>query len=56
MKSSSLIKGVGIGLVAGSVLTAAAIIPQGGKRAKSKTNRLLRTVGQVVEGVSDALS
>lgn len=55
MKIKSFCKGVGIGFIAGSVV-AAAMIPMDKKRAaRTKTGRCLRTVGEVVEGISDAL-
>ena len=54
MQAKSLVKGIGIGIVAGSLLTAA-VIPMDKKRVmRSKPGRALRTMGQVVEGICDA--
>jgi hypothetical protein len=56
MQAKSLCKGIGIGLVAGSLLTAA-VIPMDRKRImRSKAGRTLRTVGQVVEGICGSLT
>jgi predicted small secreted protein len=55
MQAKSLVKGIGIGIVAGSLLTAA-VIPMDKKRAtRSKAGRTLRTVGQVIDGLSASL-
>ena len=54
MQGKSLMKGIGIGIIAGSILTAA-VIPMDKKRVmRSKTGRTLRSVGSFIEGVSDA--
>ena len=53
MQSKTLVKGIGIGIVAGSLLTAC-VIPMDKKRImRSRAGRTLRAVGQVVEGVYD---
>ena len=55
MQSKPLLKGIGIGLAVGTLLTAA-VIPMDKKRvARSKAGRTLRTVGQVIEGVCDSI-
>jgi predicted small secreted protein len=56
MQAKALMKGIGIGIVAGSLVTAA-IIPMDRKRlARTKAGRTLRSVGQVVEGICDSLA
>jgi hypothetical protein len=55
MQSKSLFRGVGIGLVAGALLTAAVIPVDKRRVSRSKAGRTLRTVGQVIEGVCDSL-
>lgn len=56
MQAKALLKGIGIGMVAGSLLTAA-VIPMDKKRVmRSKAGRAMRTMGQIVEGVCDAFS
>jgi len=56
MQTKSWIKGIGIGVVAGSILTAAIIPMDKRKFAHSKTGRALRTVGHIVEGVCETFS
>ncbi|MDR0294553.1 MAG: hypothetical protein LBH95_10450 [Oscillospiraceae bacterium] len=54
MQAKSLVKGIGIGILAGSLLTAA-VIPMDKKRMMhSKMGKALRTAGQVVEGMCEA--
>jgi uncharacterized membrane protein AbrB (regulator of aidB expression) len=54
MQAKSLFKGIGIGLLAGSVL-AACVLPVDKKRLmRTKAGRTFRAVGQAVEGVCDA--
>ncbi|MDR1669089.1 MAG: hypothetical protein LBR76_03950 [Oscillospiraceae bacterium] len=56
MQAKSLMKGIGIGILAGSVITAA-VIPVDKKRiARSKAGRALRAAGQVVEGIVETFS
>ncbi|MCL2004287.1 MAG: hypothetical protein FWG72_09845 [Oscillospiraceae bacterium] len=56
MQAKSLMKGIGIGVIAGSLLTAA-VLPIDKKRvSRSKAGRSLRTVGQVVEGICNSLT
>jgi hypothetical protein len=54
MQAKSLVKGIGIGILAGSILTAA-VIPMDKRRVmRSKAGRTLRAVGQAAEGICDA--
>ena len=54
MQGKSLVKGIGIGMAAGALLTAA-MVPMDKKRlSRTKAGRALRTAGQVVEGICDA--
>jgi predicted small secreted protein len=54
MQTKSLIKGIGIGLVAGSILTAA-VVPLDKKRImRSKAGRTVRAIGQAVDGICGA--
>ena len=50
----SLVKGIGIGIVAGSLI-AAAVIPMD-KKAHHRKNHALKRIGHVVEGICDAFS
>ena len=54
MQAKSLIKGIGIGIIAGSVLTAA-VVPLDKKRMmRSKAGRTVRAIGQAVDGICGA--
>ena len=56
MQGKTFAKGVGIGVIAGSLLTAA-MIPMDKKRVMcKKPNRALKTMGQVVGGICDAFT
>jgi hypothetical protein len=54
MQAKSLVKGICIGIVAGSVLTAAAVPLDKKRLSRSKTGRALRAAGHVLEGISDS--
>jgi predicted small secreted protein len=56
MKARSFMKGIGIGVAAGALLTAA-VVPMDKKRLmRSKAGRTIRSVGTFVEGVRDAFA
>lgn len=54
MRTRMLLKGIGLGVLAGTVITAA-IIPMDKKRImRSKAGKALKTISHVVDGVTDA--
>ena len=53
MNSMDFIKGMGIGLVAGAVV-GMAVTPKK-KNMKSVTGKALKTAGEIVENISDAI-
>ncbi|MDR1692679.1 MAG: hypothetical protein LBR72_04915 [Oscillospiraceae bacterium] len=56
MQAKTLIKGIGIGILAGSVITAA-IVPVDKRRiAHTKAGRAFRAVGQVVGNLYDVFT
>lgn len=51
MNHHDLIKGIGIGLVAGGALSIA--VTSGGQKRRRKKGNTMRAVGEVVENVTD---
>lgn len=54
MKTGTLIKGIGLGLVTGALVTAA-VLPMDKKRG-SRASRALKALTNIMEGVTEAIS
>jgi gas vesicle protein len=56
MNSMNFVKGVGVGLVLGSAVSMV-VMPHNNKRnGKNMIGKALRTMGEVIESISDAVS
>lgn len=56
MQMNSMLKGLGIGVIAGAVLTAA-VVPMDARRLRrSKPMKAIRALGHMVEGISASLN
>ena len=54
MNSMDFIKGMGIGMVAGTARSMA-VMPKKKNNLKSVTGKALKTAGEIVENISDAI-
>ncbi|MDR1736786.1 MAG: hypothetical protein LBR85_07985 [Oscillospiraceae bacterium] len=56
MSTGALFKGLGIGVIAGAVITAAVVPVDMRKIRHSKPAKAIKAIGRVVEGISDSIS
>lgn len=54
MKMNMLVKGIGVGLVAGMIVTAAVVPIDKRKLMRSGTGKTIKTIGQVVDTITGA--
>lgn len=54
MNSTTFMKGVGLGMVAGA--TVGMVVAKNQKKSKSFTNKALKTAGEVMGSISDAIT
>jgi gas vesicle protein len=56
MKMKTMMKGLGLGIIAGAFITAA-IVPIDARRLRrSKPAKAIRAIGQVVEGITESFT
>lgn len=56
MNSMNFAKGVGVGLVVGSAIGMAVSGPNKNNKKKNMVSRALKTMGDIVENISDSIS
>lgn len=54
MKMKSLMKGLGLGVIAGAFLTAAMVPIDTRKLRRSKPAKAIKAIGQVMEGITES--
>ncbi|NLV86671.1 MAG: hypothetical protein GX025_05570 [Clostridiales bacterium] len=56
MNSTNFVKGIGVGLVLGSAIGMAVPTPIKSTKKKSVVSRALKTMGDIVENIGEAIS
>ena len=56
MQMKAMMKGIGVGVIAGAILTAAVVPVDTRRLRRSKPVKALKTIGQMMEGITETFS